>query len=141
MQAIGVAGLGAQLLGTGAGTIGNVMSPDVNAKIQDIQSRTIQGNAEFDERQFRRSAKLQAGENVATAAASGLNVTRGSINWDLLDQARQSEIEALSIRRAGKISSDALKLQSRMTRQRIPFDIINGVGLAFGSNGPATSIL
>src|SRR5690349_20274889 len=132
MQAIGVAGLGAQLLGTGAGTIGNVMSPDVNAKIQDIQSRTIQGNAEFDERQFRRSAKLQAGENVATAAASGLNVTRGSINWDLLDQARQSEIEALSIRRAGKISSDALKLQSRMTRQRIPFDIINGVGLAFG---------
>lgn len=56
--------------------------------------------------------------------------------------AKQTEIEAQSIRRAGKIESDAPKLQSRMIRRQIPFDIINGVGSLFHNERSAeTSIL
>lgn len=125
-QAAGLIGMGTQLLGTGAGTVGNVMSADVNAKIQDIASRTITENAQFDERQFRRKAEIAKGSNIATAAASGVDITRGNALFDQLDMAKQTEIEAQSIRRAGKIDSDAKKFESRMTRRQIPFDIIGG---------------
>lgn len=127
MEAVGLLGIGTQLLGAGAGTVGNVMASDVNAKMLDIQSRTIADNAAFEERQFRRKAKLDAGSNVATAAASGVDITRGSPLFAELDFAKQTEIEAQSIRRAGKIGSDAKKFESRMTRRQIPFDIINGI--------------
>ena len=140
-QAAGLIGMGTQLLGTGAGTVGNVMSADVNAKIQDIQSHTIAENAAFDERQFRRKSQIAQGANTAVAAASGVDITRGSSLFQSLDFAKQSEIEAQSIRRAGKIESDAFKFQSRMTRRQIPFDIIGGVAGAFGSKPGQPSIL
>lgn len=141
MQAIPMLGMGAQLAGVGAGTVGNVMSADVNAKIQDIQARTIADNAAFDERQFRRKATLAAGSNVATAAASGIDITRGSPLFAELDFARQSEIEAQSIRRSGRIGAENARFGARMIRRQIPFTIAEGVLSAFGERGPGTSIL
>lgn len=141
MQAVGLAGMGSQLLGGVAGTIGNVMAADTNAKALDAQARGAVENAQFDETQFRRKAKIEAGSNVATAAASGVDITRGSPLFAQLDFAKQSEIEAQSIRRSGKIAYDNAKFQSRMAKQQIPFDIINGVTGAFGSKPGQPSIL
>lgn len=127
MQAVGMLGMGSQLLGGAMGTIGNVMAADTNAKVLDAQARGIEEDTHFQLRQFGREAKIKAGSNVATTAAAGVDTTRGSPLFAELDFAKQAAIESESIRRSGKMASDSKRFQSRLTKQQIPFDIINGV--------------
>jgi hypothetical protein len=126
MQPIGIAGIGAQLAGTAVNTVGNVMAADTNAKVLDAQARGIEEDTHFQLRQFGREAKLKAGSNVATAAAAGVDTTRGSSLFAELDFARQAAIQSESIRRSGKMASESKRFQSRLTKQQIPFDIANG---------------
>jgi hypothetical protein len=141
MEAIGLAGTGAQLAGAAVGTVGNVMASDTNAKVLDAQARGIEQDTNFQLRQFGREAKLKAGSNVATTAASGIDTTRGSSLFAELDFAKQTALESESIRRSGKMASDSKRFQSRLTKQQIPFDIIGGVAGAFGSKPGQPSIL
>lgn len=113
--------------GTALGTISKVTAADVNAKALQAQARSIDAQTDFDVRQFRRNASLQAGSNNATAAASGIDITRGSALFDQLDFAKQSEIQAQSIKRAGTIESNNKRFDARMTRKQIPFDIAGGI--------------
>lgn len=127
MQAVGMLGMGTQLLGGVTSTIGNVMAADTNAKVLDAQARGIEEDTHLQLRQFGREAKQKAGANVAQAAAAGVDITRGSPLFAELDFAKQAAIESESIRRSGKMASDSKRFQSRLTKQQIPFDIINGV--------------
>lgn len=126
MEALAAAGPVLQLAGTATDTVGKVMASDTNAKVLDAQARGIEEDTHFQLRQFGREAKLKAGSNVATAAAAGVDTTRGSSLFAELDFAKQAAIESESIRRSGKMASDSKRFQSRLTKQQIPFDIANG---------------
>jgi hypothetical protein len=69
------------------------------------QARSTEEQAAFDERQFRRNASLTAGSNNEASAASGIDIMRGSVLFDQLDLAKQSKIQAQSIRGGGQIAA------------------------------------
>jgi len=123
------AGIGAALAVVGAvgGTASNVTALDVQSKSLDAEGRSIAEQAAFDERQKRRQNRLMLGEGIAKGAASGVAITSGSPLLHELDRVRQTEIEALSIRRAGEIGQAQKRFASRMARRQIPFEILGGV--------------
>jgi len=122
----------AQMLGTGLQTVSNVSALDVNAKALDAEGRSIAEQAAFDERQQRRTNRLLLGQGIAAGASSGVAITSGSPLLHELDRVRQTEIEALSIRRQGEIGQSVKRFQSRMTRRQIPFEILGGTLKAAG---------
>ena len=126
MQALAAAGPVMQLAGVGLNTYSNVMAADVNAKAQQAQARSIEEDTKFQIQQQQRDAKIQAGENNATMAATGLDITRGSPLFQQLDFARQSEIEKQSIQRSGTIAANNARFDARMTRRQIPFQAAQG---------------
>src|SRR6185437_10179004 len=113
--------------GTAMSTISQVTAADVNAKALQAQARSIDAQTDFDVRQFRRNASIATGANNAAAAASGVDITRGSPLFDQLDMAKQTEIQAQSIKRSGTIESNNKRFDERMIRKQIPFDIAGGV--------------
>jgi hypothetical protein len=115
-----------QLAGVGLNTYSNVMATDVQAKALDSQARSIEANTQAEVIQQQRDARLKAGTNNATLAASGVDITRGSPLWDALDLAKQSEIQKQSIQRSGAIEANNVRFQSRMTRRQMPFQIAQG---------------
>lgn len=122
------------MLGTIGETVSNVQSLDVQAKSLDAEGRSIAERAAFDERQQRRTNRLRLGEGIAHGAASGVAITSGSPLLHELDRVKQTEIEALSIRRQGEIGVAQKRFASRMTRRQIPFAILGGVA-KLGSQG------
>lgn len=121
------AGLGLGLVGTVGSTTADVMASDVNAKGKQAQARSVQAQAEFDETQTRRRNQLLLGEAIAQGAASGVSISSGSPLLMELDRVKQTEIEALNIRRSGQNAANALRFDARMIRRRIPFQILGGV--------------
>jgi hypothetical protein len=126
MQAVGALGSGLGVIGTVGETASGVIAQDVQAKAFDAEGRSIAEQAAFDERQQRRANRLMLGEGVARGAASGVAITSGSPLLQELDRVKQTEIEALSIRRQGEIGQATKRFQSRMTRKQIPFTILGG---------------
>jgi len=102
------------------------MAADVNAKAEQARARSIEQDTAFQIQQQQREAKIQAGEQNATMAASGLDITRGSPLFQALDFAKQSEIEKQSIQRSGTIAANNARFDARMTRRQIPFQIARG---------------
>jgi hypothetical protein len=141
MQAVAALGPIMQLAGTAMDTTSKVMAADTNAKVLDAQARGIEEDTHFQLRQFGREAKLKAGSNVAQAAASGVDITKGSPLFAELDFAKQAAIESESIRRSGKMGYDSKKFQSRLAKQQMTFNLINGVTGAFGSRPGQPGIL
>lgn len=133
--ALGIAG------GIGS-TISKIRAKDLEAKGLDIAARSELDQAAFDERQQRRVGQFFMGERIASAAASGVDVSQGSPLFAALDQAKQNELQALSIRRAGKVRYNRLKFDSLMKKSEIEGDIISGIfgGANQGAQG-AGSIL
>jgi hypothetical protein len=125
-QALAAVGPVMQAVGTVGSTASNVIAQDVQSKALDAEGRSIAEQAAFDERQQRRANRLMLGEGVARGAASGVAITSGSPLLHELDRVRQSEIEALSIRRQGEIGQSVKRFESRMTRKQIPFTILAG---------------
>lgn len=125
-QAVGALGSVVGSAGTVGETASNVIAQDVQAKAFDAEGRSIAEQAAFDERQQRRANRLMLGEGVAKGAASGVAITSGSPLLQELDRVKQTEIEALSIRRQGEIGQSVKRFQSRMTRKQIPFTILGG---------------
>jgi hypothetical protein len=126
MEAIAAAGPIMQVAGTGLNTYSNVMASDVNAKSLQAQARSVEENTKFEVQQQQREAKIQAGTNNATMAATGLDITRGSPLFQQLDFAKQAEIEKQSIQRSGNIEAANKRFDARMTRRQIPFQIARG---------------
>lgn len=131
MQAVG---MGMQMAGTAGGTIAKVQEADLTAKSLQSEARSIDQRTAFDETQQRRQNRLMLGEANAQAAASGVQITSGSALLLELDRVKQSEIEALSIRQAGKMRADSLRYGARLARRSIPYTILGGM-LQGGSAG------
>jgi hypothetical protein len=127
MAAAAAIGQGLGMAGTIGATTSNVIALDVQSKALDAEGRSIAEQAAFDERQQRRQNRLMLGEGIAKGASSGVAITSGSPLLHELDRVRQSEIQALSIRRAGEIGQAQKRFASRMARRQIPFEILGGV--------------
>ena len=126
MQALAAAGPVMQVAGVGMNTYANAVSSDINAQALQSQARSVEEDTKFQIQQQQRDAKIQAGEQNATMAATGLDITRGSPLFQQLDFAKQTEIEKQSIQRSGNIEAANKRFDARMTRRQIPFQIARG---------------
>ena len=124
------AAAGAGTLGTigtilqGVGALGALSAANNQAigasRAAKTTAKTFKQNAAFEEAQARRLASMSMGSMVATSAASGVDVTSGSPLFMELDSARQSELDAMNIRRQGNLASQAKRFEARMARAQIP---------------------
>lgn len=126
MEAVAAVGPVMKLAGVGLDTYSNVMASDVQAKSMQAKARSIEEDTKFQVQQQQREVKIAAGSNVATMAASGLDITRGSPLFRQLDFAKQSEIEKQSIQRSGTIEANNARFNARLIRRQIPFQIARG---------------
>lgn len=98
------------------------------------EAQIEEDNAKFEEQQFRRKIGMVLGKQTAISAASGIDITSGSSLFAELDNIRQAEIEALTIRRGGALASSSklfesrlAKMQARRYRSSIPGIVAGGV--------------
>lgn len=120
------------LLGTVMGTGSALASSKANAQSTEQEAQNIEQNAALQERQFRRSAGLDAAKGRAIAAASGVRADVGSPLLQELDFAKQSEIEAQSIRRNGTMQAAGRRYEARLMNRSNLFTGISG-GMQGGS--------
>lgn len=113
---------------------------------RDAQIREQQ--AGFDERQTRRKLAFLQGQQTADFAAAGLETTSGSPLLHEIDFAKQSELEALSIKWAGRVGADSsryagmaqstiARATARAYQSGIPLQIAGGL---IGGVGRVASI-
>lgn len=98
------------------------------------EAQAARESAAFQERQHRRRMALLLGKQTAVTAAAGVSLLSGSAIGAEIDLAEQAELEALNIRRGGKIESEARLFEARIAKFRadtargqVPFDIASGV--------------
>ena len=130
MAALGGIGAGLGILGSVASTIGRVQAIDAQSKALSTEATSLEEQAAYNERQSRRAALLVRGKANAEAAASGISISSGSPLFMELDRAKQSELEALNIRRSGEVAAAGKRYESRMARRMIPWTIAGGIGQA-----------
>jgi hypothetical protein len=110
------------------------------------EAEAIAESAAFEERQARRKSTLILGKQRAIAAAAGVESSSGSPLLAELDSIRESEIEALSIRRVGQMGvvakqyeSELAKYSARLVERKKTWDTILGTlqigGVAAGQFG------
>lgn len=134
MQAVGA---GAMVGGTALKTISTVQARDVAAKSLEQEAISTEQSALVQERQSRRDTAFTKGTANALTAASGLSLRSGSPLLMELDRVKQSEIEALSIRRSGQMQAASKRYEGRLQRRAIPFDILGGFLSAGGQAASA----
>lgn len=115
-----------QVGGTALKTGSTVMARDIAAKSFEQEAYSAEHAALMGERQSRRETSLLKGKANAIVAASGISTKSGSPLLMELDRSKQSEIEALNIRRTGKMQADSKRFEGRLQRRAIPFDILGG---------------
>ena len=120
------------LLGTMMGTASSLSANKANAQAAEQEAQNFEQSAALQERQFRRSAALEAGNGRAIAAASGVRADTGSPLLAELDFAKQAEIEAQNIRRTGMMQAGAKRYEARLTNRSNLFTGISG-GMQGGS--------
>lgn len=114
------------LLGTVMGVGGQLASNKANAQATEQEARNFEENAGLQERQFRRSAGLEAAKGRAIAAGSGVRADVGSPLLQELDFAKQAEIEAQSIRRNGTMQAAGRRYEARLMNRSNLFTGISG---------------
>lgn len=134
------------LLGTVMGTGAQLASNKANAHAAEQEAQNFEQSAALQERQFRRSAELEAGKGRAIAAASGVRADTGSPLLAELDFAKQAEIEAQNIRRTGMIQAGAKRYEAKLLNRSNLFTGISGgmqgvsiLSSFFARNQPSTS--
>ena len=120
------------LLGTVMQVGSSLAGSKANAQAAEHDAQSIEQNAALQERQFRRSAGLQAAQGRAIAAASGVRADVGSPLLQELDFAKQSELEAQTIRRGGVLQAGNKRYEARMLNRSNLFTGISG-GMQGGS--------
>jgi len=114
------------LLGTAMQTGSAVAGNQANARNAETEAQTLEQNAALQERQFRRSAGLQAAQGRAIATASGVRADVGSPLLQELDFAKQAELEAQTIRRGGVVQAGAKRYEARLLNRSTLFTGISG---------------
>ena len=132
MQALPIAGLALGALGTFGATSANVSSLKAQSQAAEAEAASIGETTAMLERESRRTSLLASGKGRAIAASSGLDPSSGSPLMNDLENARQSELEALQIRRTGTLAQQGKQFQSQLAKKSIPGAIAAGVG-QFGS--------
>lgn len=122
------------LLGTVMGTGASLASNKANAQAAEQEAQNFEHTAAFQERQFRRSAELEAGKGRAIAAASGVRADTGSPLLAELDFAKQAELEAQNIRRTGAIQAGAKRYEAKLLNRSNLFTGISGGMQALGQS-------
>jgi len=122
------AGTGAavQGLGMAASTVGSLQTVAEQRKMLKSEALSVEQQAAFDETQTRRQNKLFLGEANAVGAASGVDISSGSPLLHELDRIKQTEIEALNIRRAGENRVNAINFQRKLLKRQRVFEGIKG---------------
>jgi len=130
--------------GTGVGTLGqtaaSTMATTTNARILSQEANAAEYDAQQQEIQNRRQWSLERGKANAGVAAGGVSLSSGSPLLMELDRAKQSEIEALSIRRAGKMRAQGLNFNARMERKSRAWKIFGGSATASGQFADAAKV-
>lgn len=138
----------AALLTSAVGAVGSTLSGVQQARGQaraaTAEAKSIRQQSAFEEQQYRRTARMAIGQQVATGAASGVDITSGSPLFMELDSIRQAELEALNIRQQGKYGAASKRFEARMAKSRIPGIIMGGAagvgqGLTAGGNNSILS--
>lgn len=136
------------LVGAAGSTMANIQAARSRAAVANIEAqgaeRAAQSEreaAKFKERQFRREASLAQGKARAIAAASGIDVSSGSALFLELDNARQAEIEALNIRRTGRVRAQDRRFQARSKRFEAQLEEASIPGSIFGGVAQGASLL
>lgn len=86
-----------------------------NAKIAEASARTVTDQAGIDEGAARRERSKLVGAQIAANGASGVTLD-GSPSASIIDDAVQSEREALAIRYKGNLQATGLRNEGRQLR-------------------------
>lgn len=89
-----------------------------NQQSADNEATSKQQAAAYSEQQFRRRAAILIGRQEADMAAAGTDLTSGSSLFQELDLAKQSELEALNIRRSGDAGAASSRFEGQIARMR-----------------------
>ena len=87
-------------------------------KQKQIEAQAAQESAAYEERQQRRQIAFALGKQQAITAAAGLSTTDGTPFLQELDLVAQGELEALSIRRHGRLASSVSEFEGNIARYR-----------------------
>ena len=113
-----------------AGTVGSTLSQIQQARGQASalrsEAKSIKYQSQFEERQARRQSRMLIGKQIATGAASGVDIATGSPLFMELDSVREAELEALNIRNQGRNAAASRKFGARMATRQIPGMILGG---------------
>jgi len=114
----------------------NAQAEEANAirKQKEEEAKQARESALYQEQQLRRKQQLLLGKQQAITAAAGVDLTQGTPLYAELDFAQQAEMEALNVRRTGKIEESSRAFEARIAKFRrdtargaIPFEIAGGV--------------
>lgn len=130
---------GLSVVGAIGGMLSSIQQVNAQAKGAKFEAKSIEEQAAFTERQSRRQSALAIGKQVATGAASGVDITSGSPLFMELDSVRQAELEALNIRHQGALGAASKRFEARMAKAQIPGIIIGGISKAAGGFAGSTS--
>ena len=86
------------------------------AQTPEQEAKTAEESAAFEERQFRARIAEHLAKARAIGAASGIVPISGSPMLLEMASTQQAEIEALNIRRTGRITSSGLEFESRLRK-------------------------
>ena len=120
------AGAAIQGIGTAASTVGSLQTIAEQRKMLKSEALSVEQQAAFDETQTRRQNKLFLGEANAIGAASGVDISSGSPLLHELDRIKQTEIEALNIRRGAQNRVNAINFQRKMLKRQRAFEVVKG---------------
>lgn len=109
------------------GTYANIKAAKEQRKAAEREAQSIEESSAFDEGQYRYKAGLVQGQARAITAASGIDPGSKSAILMELENARRTELEALNIRRTGKIAAEGRRYEGKLAMAKIPGAIFGGV--------------
>ncbi len=127
MTTLAVIAAGVSLLAVAGQTFAGVQQAETEAEFAEAEGIAARETAAFEERQFRKRARVIQARGVAQAAAAGLDITGGSSLLFELENAREAEIEALGIRRTGEITEATKRFEAKIARRAKAGIILGGV--------------
>lgn len=114
-----------------------------NATIGENEAVYQQDIARYDEAQFRKSAQKMIGSSQAAAGVAGVAVGEGSAQDALLENIRETELDALIIRHGGEVRASRLRQQAALDRyaasKGAQAERLSGTATAISSAGTMAS--
>ena len=115
------------VIGTIGQTLSQVQAARGQARAAGAEAASIREAAGFEERQTRRRAAEIIAKGRAIGAASGIDIASGSPLLMELENVRQAELEALSVRHRGETAARGKQFEAKLARGQIPGIILGGV--------------